>query len=289
MVKKHPFLKGFLTAVVALIFFSSVINFLDGSLILPGEKIAVIEITGIVNDSKPIIDEILRFKNYSSVKAIVLRINSPGGAVCPFQEIFKEIKKIGQKKKVVASMDSIATSGGYYIACAAEKILANPGTITGSIGALIQFKNIEGLLDKIGIKGITIKSGKHKDIGSSYRDMTPEEKNILLGLVNDTHQQFIETVAKERNIPLDKIKKDIADGRVFTGRQAKKIGLVDELGNLQDAIQAAAKMSGIKDEPQIIYSKKESSFLGNFIKNSMAIIQEEVYKNFTAIKYSYLP
>ena len=287
--KKHPFLKGFLTAVVALIFFSSVINFLDGSLILPGEKIAVIEITGIVNDSKPIIDEILRFKNYSSVKAIVLRINSPGGAVCPFQEIFKEIKKIGQKKKVVASMDSIATSGGYYIACAAEKILANPGTITGSIGALIQFKNIEGLLDKIGIKGITIKSGKHKDIGSSYRDMTPEEKNILLGLVNDTHQQFIETVAKERNIPLDKIKKDIADGRVFTGRQAKKIGLVDELGNLQDAIQAAAKMSGIKDEPQIIYSKKESSFLGNFIKNSMAIIQEEVYKNFTAIKYSYLP
>jgi len=288
-VKKHPFLKGFLTAVVALIFFSSVINFLDGSLILPGEKIAVIEITGIVNDSKPIIDEILRFKNYSSVKAIVLRINSPGGAVCPFQEIFKEIKKIGQKKKVVASMDSIATSGGYYIACAAEKILANPGTITGSIGALIQFKNIEGLLDKIGIKGITIKSGKHKDIGSSYRDMTPEEKNILLGLVNDTHQQFIETVAKERNIPLDKIKKDIADGRVFTGRQAKKIGLVDELGNLQDAIQAAAKMSGIKDEPQIIYSKKESSFLGNFIKNSMAIIQEEVYKNFTAIKYSYLP
>lgn len=288
--KKHPFLTGFLLAFILILIFSFIPHFLEErGLFPPGEKIAVVEIKGIITNSEPVIDKILKFKKNKSVKAIVLRINSPGGAVGPSQEIYEEIKKINQKKKVVASMDSIATSGGYYVACAAEKILANPGTITGSIGVLMKFTNIEELLRKIGLKGVILKSGEYKDVGSPLRKMTLKEEKILKGLIDDVHLQFIEAVAKGRKIPEDQVKEKLADGRIFSGKQAKDLGLVDELGNIQDAIQIAAEIADIKGEPRVIYPEKKTSLLEILIKNSLRIIKEETYENLATINYLYLP
>ena len=153
-------------------------------------------------------------------------------------------------------MGSVAASGGYYIACASDRIVANPGTITGSIGVIMEFTNIEELFKKIGIKGVVLKSGEHKDIGSPFREMTPDEKKIVQDVIDNVHQQFIEAVAKGRKMDREKVVQ-IADGRILTGEQAKQLGLVDEMGNLQDAIDVAAKMVGIVGKPNVIYPKKE--------------------------------
>jgi protease-4 len=230
------------------------------------DRVALIRVEGIILDSKETIEQLKRYGEDNSVKAIVLRVDSPGGGVVPSQEIYEEIKKIREKgeKKVVVSMGSVAASGGYYIACPADKIVANPGSITGSIGVIMELANIEGLLEKIGVKSIVIKSGRHKDIGSVMREMSAEEKEILQKVLDDIHNQFIEAVVAGRGIKEEEVR-NIADGRIFTGRQAKEMGLVDEIGNLEDTIKLAAQISGIKGEPKVVSEDKRPGFLELFL------------------------
>lgn len=233
-----------------------------------GEKVAVVEIKGLITESRSVVDRIIKFKKDKTVKAIVLRIETPGGAVGPSQEIYQEVRKTGQVKNVVASMGAVAASGGYYIASAAHKIFANPGTITGSIGVVAEFSNIEELLKKVGLKTVIIKSGDFKDIGSPLREMTTEERELIKGLIDGVHKQFIGAVAEGRNLPIDAVEK-IADGRILTGEQAKELGLVDQLGNLQDAITLASKLAGIKEEPHIIYSEKKRPSIWDFLLGAL--------------------
>ncbi len=225
-----------------------------------GEKVAVVRITGVIIDSTDIIEELKEYSKDNSIKAIVIRIDSPGGGVAPSQEIYEEILKIKENKKVIVSMGSVAASGGYYISSSADKIVANAGTLTGSIGVIMEIPNVAGLMEKIGVKTQVIKSGEHKDIASVFKSMTPEEKQILQTVLDDVHEQFIKAVSDGRGMEFKDIRK-IADGRIFTGRMAKEMGLVDELGNLQDAIMLAGKLTGIKGEPQVVYKKERFSFL----------------------------
>ncbi|HTG81641.1 MAG TPA: signal peptide peptidase SppA, partial [Geobacteraceae bacterium] len=194
------------------------------------------------------------------VKAVVLRIDSPGGVVGPSQEIYAEVKKLAARKKVVVSMGSIAASGGYYIAAPASLILANPGTITGSIGVLMRFSNLEGLMGKIGMKAFTLKTGKFKDVGSPVRPMTDQDKEMLQNVIDNTHSQFVKAVAEGRKLPFADVKA-IADGRIFTGEQAVALKLVDRLGTLQDAIDEAGRLGGIKGEPELIRPMKKKKLL----------------------------
>jgi protease-4 len=261
--KRKRIVVGLGVIATLLIFFFAVL-FLFGrtagksSRLVFGDKIAVVEIKGVIADSSGIIEQIRQFQEDDGVKAIVLRIDSPGGGVGPSQEIHREILRLKSQsgKKVVTSMGSVAASGGYYIACASDLIVANPGTITGSIGVLMEFTNIEELLKKVGIKGVVLKSGEHKDIGTPFREMTPDERKIVQDVIDNVHQQFIEAVAKGRGLDREKVVQ-IADGRIFTGEQAKQLGLVDEMGNLQDAIDRVAKMVGIVGKPNVLYPKRK--------------------------------
>jgi protease-4 len=259
-----------------LVFFVLVLFFIGRYAARPGglafgDKIAVVEIRGVINESSGIIEEINQYQEDAGVKAIILRIDSPGGGVGPSQEIHREILRVKAKKKVVTSMGSVAASGGYYIACASDLIVANPGTITGSIGVLMEFTNIEELFKKIGIKGVVLKSGEHKDIGSPFREMTPDEKKIMQEVIDNIHQQFIQAVAAGRKMDQEKVT-EIADGRIFSGEQAKQIGLVDQLGNLQDAIDTTAKMVGIEGKPNILYPKRRFSLLGLMMREATSAV-----------------
>jgi protease-4 len=236
-----------------------------------GDKIAIVEIKGNIAQSSGIIEELQLHLEDERVKAIILRIDSPGGGVGPAQEIHREILKIKSKKKVVTSMGSVAASGGYYIACASDLIVANPGTITGSIGVVMQFSNFEELLKKIGIKGVVLKSGEHKDVGSPFREMTPEEKRIMQEVLENVHQQFIQAVAEGRKLEYSKVVQ-IADGRILTGEQAKNFSLVDKMGNLQDTIDITAKMVGIEGKPNVIYPKKKISLWELLIRDMASAI-----------------
>jgi protease-4 len=221
-----------------------------------GEKVGVLEVKGVIADVQPTIQDLAKFRKDSSVKAVVLRIESPGGGVSPSQELYQEIRRTVREKPVVVSMGSVAASGGYYIACAAHKIYANPGTITGSIGVILQFTNFEELLKKIGFRMEVVKSGPYKDVGNPGREMTAEEKAYLQSMVDNVHQQFVRDVARGRQMKVEKVQ-EVADGRIFTGEQAMELGLVDELGNLKDAIDAAGKMAAIEGEPKIVYPEKK--------------------------------
>ncbi|OIP28485.1 MAG: signal peptide peptidase SppA [Deltaproteobacteria bacterium CG12_big_fil_rev_8_21_14_0_65_43_10] len=271
--KRHPVLLGIIIlGILLIVFFITVfaITYTSGNTVLAmGDKVAVVDTKGVIKDSTTIIEQLLRFKKDKSVKAIVLRIDSPGGAVGPTQEIYEEVKKIREKKKVLVSMGSLAASGGYYIACAADKIIANPGTITGSIGVIIEFGNMEELMKKIGFKSVIIKSGEYKDVMSPFRSITDKEKTILRGVVDSVHNQFIEAVVEGRKLKREDVAK-IADGRIFSGEQAKALGLVDSLGNLQDAIGVASELAGIKGEPNVIYPPKDRFSILDFLFQRMA-------------------
>jgi protease IV len=248
-----------------------------------GDRIALIRIEGPIIDSKATLDEMKDYVKDSSIKAIVLRIDSPGGAVAPSQEIYEEVRKATAKKKIVVSMGSVAASGGYYIASPATRIIANPGTLTGSIGVIMEIPNVEGLMNKIGVKTEVIKSGRHKDIASVFRGIKKEEKEILQNVLDNVHEQFILAVAEGRKMLHDDVVR-IADGRVFTGEQALKIGLVDELGNLEDAIKIAAKLSGVKGEPEVISKKERFSFI-DLLRGKMP---KELTNIFPSVKIQYL-
>lgn len=265
--RRRPLLTGLiLLGLLLLFFFLSLYSLarLSGvPMATGGEKVGVVPVVGVILDSREVIEQLKRFEEEGDIKALVIRINSPGGGVGPSQEIFREVERVS-KKRVVASMGGVAASGGYYVALGAEKIFANPGTITGSIGVIMEFSNVEGLLKKLGLESYTIKSGKFKDTGSPLRQMTPEERKLLEGVVGDVHQQFVEAVVKKRKLSKEAVQK-VADGRILTGRQAKELGLVDEIGNLEDAIAEAAKMAGIKGKPEVVYAKRTRFSLLEFL------------------------
>ena len=247
------------------------------------DRIALVRIEGPILDSQNAVEEIREYGKDSSVKAVLLRIDSPGGAVAPSQEIYSEVKKVAASKPVVVSMGSVAASGGYYIACPATRIVANPGTLTGSIGVIMEIPNIEGLLNKIGVKTEVIKSGKNKDIGSAFRAMKPEERKILQGVMDNVHEQFIRAVAEGRKMKIEDVRA-IADGRIFTGEQAVSEGLVNDLGTLEDATKIAAKLGGIKGEPEVVTKKDKFSFI-DILRNKLP---KEILDVFPSVKIKYL-
>jgi protease-4 len=249
-----------------------------------GDKIAIVEIRGVIAQSSGVIEEIHQYLEDDGVKAIILRIDSPGGGVGPSQEIHREVLKVKEKKKIVTSMGSVAASGGYYIACASDLIVANPGTITGSIGVLMEFTNIEELFKKIGIKGVVLKSGEHKDIGSPFREMTLEEKRIIQEVIDSVHQQFIKAVAEGRKLDRSKVTQ-IADGRILTGEQAKQLGLVDQIGNLDDAIDATAKLVGIEGKPNILYPKRKFSIWELLVRETVSAVLETLREKGFELNY----
>jgi protease-4 len=224
-----------------------------------GDRVGVVEVTGIIGDSKTTVKELREFGEDPRIRAVVVRIDSPGGSVGPSQEILEGMQTLRKKKHVLASMGSIAASGGFYIAMGGEKIFANPGTLTGSIGVISEFPNVSGLLKWAGVDMRTITAGKLKDAGSPFREMSTEERSYFQAMLDDVHGQFIGAVAESRKLPEDEVKK-IADGRVFTGRKAKDLKLVDELGGLQDAVREAGRLAGIRGEPRIEYPTKERPF-----------------------------
>lgn len=228
----------------------------DGELPITKTGVGLIEVKGMILDSKETIRQLRYFLKQDSVKAVVLRVDSPGGIVAPSQEIYSEVKKFAAKKKIIVSMGSLAASGGYYISAPATMIYANPGTITASIGVILKLSNIEALMDKIGIKSHTLKTGKYKDSGSPLREFSPEDKAMLQSVIDNTHQQFVRAVAEGRKLPIDEVRK-IADGRILSGEQAMAIKLVDRLGTLQDAVEEAGKQAGISGEPELLLPPKK--------------------------------
>jgi len=232
-------------------------------------NVGVVEISGLISSSKEVIKELKTFRRDPDIKAIVLRINSPGGGVGPSQEIYREVMKTRLVKKVVASMGAVAASGGYYSAAACDGIMANPGTITGSIGVIMEYANFKQIIKKIGLTPVVIKSGKYKDMGSPLRDLNKHEKELLQGVVDEIHSQFVKDVATGRHIEEKKMDA-LADGRIFTGAKAVELQLVDRLGNLGDAIEWAGEMAGITGEVVPVYPRE----------NNMTVIKKVIHALF---------
>jgi len=233
--------------------------------------VGVLELNGIILDSKKVLSRLERLEESDQIKAVVLRLNSPGGAVAPSQEIYEAVKSF--KKPLVVSMGSVAASGAYYIAAGAKKVFANPGTMTGSIGVIMEFLNLEKLYSWAKVDRFSVKSGKFKDIGAEYRAMTADEKALLQTMINDILSQFREAVSKGRSLKPEHVV-TISDGRIFSGRQAKAQGLVDELGTLKDAINEAAKQGGIQGKPTVYYIEKPKSIVEKLFEDPSADSQE---------------
>ncbi|HEY5765597.1 MAG TPA: signal peptide peptidase SppA [Candidatus Deferrimicrobiaceae bacterium] len=273
----RPFLRGCVVILAALAGFFLLLGILsrmEGLSGIGAGKVGLVRITGLIAESESAIEQIRKFARDDSIQAIVLRVNSPGGGVGPSQEIYEEVRKLRGKKVVVTSMGALAASGGYYIACASEKIYANPGTITGSIGVIMNFVNVRDLVEKIGIRGMVVKSGEYKDIGSPVRDMKPGERRLLQGVIDNVHAQFVNAVAEGRGLDRKQVLA-IADGRIFSGEQARELGLVDTLGNLQDAVEEAGRMAKIEGEPKLVLPpKKRLSILELLRDEAKSIIDE---------------
>ena len=254
--------KSFLTALGAIFLLIIVLSIFRGTFkseVIPGEKIALLEIKGVISDSSYYVKKREDVSRDVDVIAIVLWVDSPGGVVAPCQEIYNEVKRVKERKPVVVSMGSVAASGGLYISLPATKIVANPGTITGSIGVVLQTFNFKKIADRIGLKVITIKSGKHKDLLNPFKEVDPSDIGILQSMIDDTYDQFVKAVSESRGIPEEEVRK-IGDGRVFTGRMAKKFGLVDEIGDLNKAINIA-KESSNSPKASLYRVKSEKSFV----------------------------
>jgi len=244
--------------------------------VVSADRVALVRIEGLLVTADEVVDELRDFADDSSIKAIVVRIDSPGGGVVASQEIYNAVNNAKKEgKKVVVSMGTVAASGGYYVAAAADRIVANPGTLTGSIGVKMEFASIEKLLEKIGVKGMVVKSGEYKDVGSPFRDMTVQEKKLLQDVIDDVHSQFITAVAQGRNMQEADVRA-IADGRIFTGRQALDLKLVDQLGDLEDSIMIAGELVGIKGKPRVIEPRKKILFFDYLKEETSAWIADVI-------------
>jgi protease-4 len=238
-------------------------------------KIGVIEIEGAITDMKEAMEDVVKFKEDDSIKGVILRINSPGGAVGPTQEIYSEIKKLKQVKKVYVSMGSVCASGGYYLAVTGDKVYASPSTITGSIGVIMQQTVVEDLMKKIGVEANAIKSGALKDTGTPFRKMRDDERKYLQTVIDSIYEQFVNDVAEGRKMPIDKVKL-LADGRIYTGLQAKETGLIDNIGTFYDVVDDMQKELGIHGKPSLVYGKRPFSFLKWLISSA---VQDIIFKN----------
>jgi len=278
---KRPWLVYGLAFIGGLVVFFILLSFIISLLMIFKEKdfgkpqIGILQIKGIILDAEEYLIAIKEMAKKESIKAIVVRINSPGGSVGASQEIFEELKKTRNLKPVIVSMGSVAASGALYVALGGTKIFASPGTITGSIGVVLEIPNIEKLLKKIGIESETIKSGAYKDTGSIYRPLTPEEKKYLTKKVKLIHDQFIKAISEERKISIEKVK-SFADGRIFTGEEAKSLGLVDKIGNFWDAVEEAKKMAKIS-EAKLVFMPKKKGFLSKILEEKSSLILESFF------------
>ncbi len=221
-----------------------------------GECVGIVPIEGVISDPAQVLEAMRQFSRDEDVKAVVLRIDSPGGAVGASQEIFSEARRLDKIKPVVASLGNVAASGGFYSAVGARYIVSNPGTVTGSIGVIMKIPNVGQLMERLGIKTTVLKSGRLKDLASVTRDLTDEERQVLQSVMDDVHDQFIADVAAGRKLPVEKVR-PLADGRIFSGRQVLKLKLVDELGGLNAAVAKAAEFAGMKGTPEICYPKED--------------------------------
>jgi protease IV len=227
-----------------------------------GDKIAVVDVEGVIIEPRTVVKELKRYAKDGSIKAIILHINTPGGGAAASQEIHDEVKRIRTEKKkpIIASIETLGASGGYYVAVGADKIYANPASIVGSIGVISQWYNYAELLRWIKMKDVTFKAGELKDAGNPAREMTPAERNYIQGIINDMHAQFINAVAEGRNMKADDIK-PLADGRVWTGEQALSLKMIDKVGDFETALKETAKSVGISGEPTIVRPEKEKRTL----------------------------
>lgn len=224
-----------------------------------GPRVAVVKVEGIILDVQDLLDDLKAYRENPSVRAVVVHVNSPGGVVGPTQEVHQALLRLREAgKPVVASLGAVAASGGYYIAVAADRILANPGTLTGSIGVIMQMANLETLMKKVGVDYVVVKAGEYKDIGNISRAMTPEERRVLQALLDDVHAQFVTAVAEGRKLDREQVLQ-FADGRIVSGAQAKALAMVDELGGLEDAIDEAARLAGIPTPPAVIRPRERFS------------------------------
>ena len=253
-------------------------------------KIAIVKLYGVIRSSDKVVKTLDRLEREPSVKAIVLRVDSPGGVVGACQEIYEKVKEVKEKKPVVVSMGSVAASGGLYVSVGASKIVANPGTITGSIGVILQTYNLKGLADKIGVKVITVKSGKFKDLLNPFKEPDPESLKVVQQLIDDSYRQFVEAVAQGRKIPVEKVR-EFADGRIFTGRRAKELGLVDYLGGLDRAVEVARELSGYPNAVEYEVKEKKGlleRLMGQESSESMGKIFKVLRGEVEEVKLMYL-
>jgi protease IV len=229
-----------------------------------GARIGIVEAKGVIGDGQgvdadKIIKLLKKYEKDDEIRAVVLRVDSPGGSVAPSQEIYDAVKRIKAKKKVVVSMGNLAASGGYYISAPADKIYAEPGTLTGSIGVIFQHFNVRGLLEFAKVDETTLKSGKYKDTLSPFRPIQDTDREEIQGISDDVYGQFVKAVAEGRNLPEAKVR-EIAEGRIYTGRRAKELKLVDELGGMDDAMAAAWALAGQSGDPKFQYPAKDHEF-----------------------------
>ncbi len=273
MKKKRVFIV--LGIIVALFFLVLILRSMNGGTSI-GQKVAVIDLTGIITKSDATIKLIHTYRDDPSIKAIVIRIDTPGGSVAPVQEIYSELQKI--EKPIVASMGGTAASGGYYVACAADTIMANPGTLTGSIGVIMQFTRMKGLYDKIGLEHQVIKSGEFKDTGSPFRSLTEEEQTVLQATVDNVYNQFVDTIFEARQSLLSRSEiAELADGRIFSGQQALDLKLLDRLGNLPEAIELAGELANIDGKPKVVRKEKKTSLLEQLLGIQQTPVLDEMF------------
>jgi protease IV len=240
----------------------------DGALF--GPRVAVVELDGVIVDVDDLLRELRAHRENPMVRAVVVRINSPGGVVAPTQELHQALMQLREAgKPVVASLGAVAASGGYYVAVAADRIYANPGTLTGSIGVIMQMANVESLLKKVGVDYIVVKAGQFKDMGNFSRPMTPDERRVLQTLLDDVHGQFIDAVAAGRKLDRAQVTR-FADGRIFSGAQARALNMVDALGSLDDAVEGAATLAGLPHPPRTLSPRRHFS-LYDLLRNELGV------------------
>ncbi|VVS94856.1 signal peptide peptidase SppA [Desulfoluna spongiiphila] len=273
--RRHPILffvlmlTGMFSATVVVISVGVMVSLSPEAPVLEN-GVGVVEITGVIADSQQVLDDLKYFRETDEVKAIVLRVNSPGGGVGPSQEIYRSLMKTREVKPVITSMGGVAASGGYYAAAATNGIVANSGTITGSIGVIMGYTNFRQILDKIGLEPVVFKSGDMKDAGSPTRDMTDKERDYLQQLVTSLHGQFVRDVATARGLEVPDVAK-LADGRIYTGEEAMSLRLVDRLGNLEDALEWAAELGGLEGEPEPIYPPRPKDNMIDYLLDNATV------------------
>lgn len=252
--------------------------------ITSGDNIALVEVKGLIVEPDEVIQDLEKARKKNEYKAVVVRVDSPGGSVAASQEIFRMIKDVNEEKPVVISMGDVAASGGYYVSAGAKKIFANEGTVTGSIGVRLELMNAKQLFELMRLEPETLKSGKFKDLGSIYRALTPEERKFLEDFLNELHTQFKIDIASARSLEMDYVN-EIGDGRIFTGLKAKEMGLIDEIGGLMDAKRAAMEMTGLKGEPKLIKIRKGKPWWISILEEQAGFLLKELGLNIFNHRY----